>query len=423
MRAKLFIEEIMYEILKEVSEDYFQKKKIAQDMSAEELYKKILDTMDMDIVEDDGKEGTIIFPTPGCPHNVKDGHHCGCSFCDWNDTYVAHPAYVFELRKKDANLYRNMQLEYLRRLRESNHSVHIFEEYAIHDCFDEKELSEEERNYLFEEKHAIGEMPIIALAQVRAESITKEKLQKWKGMAKRQLTLGIGVETGEQWIRNHWLNKKMDDDTIRRAVTVAHENKCKVSANILMMLPGLTLKQNVELLKESVKKLDTFGIDSFMLSPLVVKKYTIQKNIKSSNLENENCISGMLLIFKEIGSLDKKYQEKLMFSSINFKDYFAQFKLSEQQIEQVDKMLELLTAGGMKSAQIEKIADMFQVNCNKEFYEQYQAMDGMDKIKTTLQNAAFELVTNVLEESRQKEVLTIFQKELNNWDERKDAKI
>ena len=255
---QLYISYVMKKILEPISERYLKDIDVASQMSAQEIYDYLINECirKNDILPID--KGTIIFGTPGCSHNIRTGKHCGCSFCDWNDSYVVNPAYAVMLRRKSSELYRKMQAKTLEILRGSNIRSEVFEEYAIHDCFDSSQISNEEIDILLSEKN-FKKFPSVSLVQVRAESVTTEKIQLWKKGTKRFLTLGMGVETGDEWIRNHWLNKDLSDSSIKKAISVAHSNQCKITANLLMMIPGITLKQSLYLLISSIKKLINMG--------------------------------------------------------------------------------------------------------------------------------------------------------------------
>ena len=70
------------------------------------------------------------------------------------------------------------------------------------------------------------EKPIVGLVQVRADSVTDTKVKLWKRVVKKRMTLGVGVATGDEWIRNHWLNKKIYDSDIMNCISIAHQNNC-----------------------------------------------------------------------------------------------------------------------------------------------------------------------------------------------------
>jgi|GEM_PF-5493904 len=420
-KPMMFIENVMYKILEPVSNMYIEKVRKAIQMSPAELYNKIINNFNIELSQEvNSIQGTTIFATPGCPHNVRNGYHCGCSFCDWNDTYIADPAYVSILREKDPNLYKKMQLQSFDKLRGLNKPAKFFEEFAIHNCFDDGQFTEEEWEFLFEKTKLFSAKPIIGLVQVRAENVTHEKIILWRKMVRKQLVLGIGVETGDEWLRNHWLNKDLYDSDLIHAINIAHDCNCKVSANILIMLPGLNAKQSIQLFIRSVKRMIELGCDSIMLSPLVIKKYTLQNYIdfKQSDNERKDNIFVLIEAIWQLSKLDNRITSKIMFSSLNFADYFAQLEESEELKEAKIMFSSLLEIGGEKdfSSFSEKALNFAQKDSYIEFLSYYEKLDGVAAIKDRIYECADELVKSIYSDNERTEQMILIDKELELWD-------
>lgn len=421
----MFIEEVMKKILMPISEKYLNALTYAKNVSAQDLYNELLDELSTSISffnEDDSKmHGTTIFVSPGCSHNVRKGIHCGCSFCDWNESYLVNPAKAMVLREKSPELYKEIQYISLGKSRGYGNTPKIMEEFALHDCFDDNQVSADELNYIFKEKCIYSSPPIIGLVQVRADSITSEKISLWKTMVRKQLTLGIGVETGNEWIRNHWLNKNLTDATLVNAIKIAHENKCKVSLNLLLSLPGLTDKQCVEIFIESVEKLIKLGCDSIMISPLVRKKYTLQNildNSKDVHINNFNSDWSMYMILEALFTIRnrKDLLEKLMFSSLNFNDYFNNKFDNSQKI--ISEIFEMLDIGAMKeySKLFSKIEELRTTQPYKKYLVYYNSQVGMDQIIATLNKQSQIICTKLFDKDLSVQLLEQFTKELQLYE-------
>ena len=418
----LFIENIMNKILEPLTYDYSQQKERAEQMSARELYETIVHNINIMASSNDSEtSGTTIFATPGCPHKVRDGHYCGCSFCDWSDSNVADVALIATLRRKDPNLYKKMQAKSFEVLRGKNVNAKNFEEYAIHDCFDDREISEEERRYLFEECPIFSKKPIIGLIQVRADSVTLQKIENWKHTVRKQLTVGVGIETGNNWLRNHWLNKGLNDIAIKNAVKITHEAKCKISSNLLMIIPGLNDKQNVQVMIESIRKMHEYEFDFVMLSPLVNKKYTIQNYLNENNFSIEKRQHNLFILYKmltELSKLESVILKKLMFSSFNFMEYFDQF---DENCNLLCKEIfrSLLSFGAMKdlSKTIEQIKNVFEERKLAEEEEKYNLLGGIEDLKKNIKQSGEVLVTTLFDESDWEYQLSVLNMELADWDD------
>lgn len=415
----MFIEKVMKKILIPVSTKYINEMRQAEKMGVDELYNELKNSLSKFDTGDTKLHGTTIFVSPGCPHNVRDGIHCGCSFCDWNDSYLANPAKAKVLRMKSPELYKKLQYESLQKLRGESSSPKFMEEYAIHDCFDDNEVSIEELDYIFKNKKIYNKMPVIGLVQVRADSVTIEKTKYWKQFARKQLTLGIGVETGDEWLRNHWLNKDMLDEKLEEAICIAHQCGCKVCANLLLSLPGLTDKQCVSLFINSAEKLIKLGCDSIMISPLVRKKFTLQNLIyeikkKNGDIENTTSIYQILEVLNQLRNREE-ILERLMFSSLNFEDYFAE-NIGEdlEKIEVAKNLKKMLDIGAMKNydSLFNEIDRIRNSESFKRFKLIYDKQDGIEEIDSTVTKLAKMIAVNIFDKPYSTEVIDEFKTEL-----------
>ena len=411
-----FISIVMNKILEPVSERYLKDIAEASQMSAQEIYDHLLNECKIKNEILPINEGTIIFGTPGCSHNIRTGIHCGCSFCDWNDSYVVNPAYAVVLRRKSKELYQKMQSKTLEILRGSGICSQVFEEYAIHDCFDNDQISNEEIEALLSGKN-FKSFPYIGLVQVRAESVTKEKIEIWKKGTKRVLTLGIGIETGNEWIRNHWLNKGLPDNAIMNAINIAHWNQCKVTGNLLMMIPGITLRQNLSLLVNSIKKLVDMGCDSVMLSPLVKKRYTIQNLLNERT--NKYNIYYIIQVIDCLSKLDGAYRDKIMLSTINFMDFMESNFEETREISNLSVNFgTLLNLGGMKnfSGFIQGVNETINSEAYMAYSKAFEALDGIECLREQFRKSAHLLVTKLFDINEQKQLEKLFLNELDGFE-------
>ncbi|MDF2519391.1 MAG: Radical domain protein [Clostridia bacterium] len=426
----MFIQGIMREVLKPVSGKYQSSQKEAEERNAESLYEELESSLIPIDTGDSALHGTTIFVSPGCSHNVRNGVHCGCSFCDWNDTYLADPAKVKVLREKDHDLYKQLQYKSLAILRGEGNSPKLMEEFALHDCFDDFQVTKDELDYLFMDKKIYSSLPYIGLVQVRAESITEDKISYWKKIVRKQLTLGVGVETGDEWLRNHWLNKSLSDDTLQKAIDTAHRMDCKVSLNLLISLPGLTDRQCVEIFIRSIEKLYEFGSDSIMISPLVRKTYTLQNLIYNcfkdkreyadrGIVHEDRSMDSLFIILDAIWAFKsrKNFLEKIMFSSLNFEDYFSEVGISDENKEIVSSLTRMLDIGAMKNydSLFNTIEELRKSRQYIEYRDRYQRQDSYQDIHKTLRDiahgAAYELYGN----EKAEQELQKFEMELMNY--------
>ena len=405
----------MEDILRPVSEKYENDYDRAINMSPQDIYNELLANINHIDTADTPMHGTVVLVTPGCPHNVKDGNHCGCSFCDWNNSYVANPALALALREKDISLYKKMQYEAFSRIRTVARKPKIMEEIAIHDCFNSKQITIDEIETLLE-RNIFSDKPVMGLLQVRAENVTVDKIQKWKSFFKKILTLGIGVETGNEWLRNHWLNKNSTNANLQKSVHVAHEANCNVCANILITLPGLSFKQSLYQFLNSLSYLDEIGFDSIMISPIVNKKYTIQNHFFGLSKNDNERLYEVAESLYELSKLNERIQNKIMLSILNFDDFFNQIVVSADLWPLVEDIRKMLTIGGMKKikALAETIGEYRDKSNYRSFLKNSSQQCGWNNIKEHLIEQANILCERVLPDKREK-VFIMFLNEVEEW--------
>jgi len=283
------IQDIMREIWKPVSNSYKESYEKASKLEAKEIFDKLKD-IEMFIVEyPDPYPKMNLLVTTGCHHAIKDGNISGCSMCNDSISRMTDAfATVNALRHKDVDLYSKLV-----RLSFENKRGIIREQMGTEvvtgcDCLNEMEFPEQVYNELFGKDGVFQVRPFRYSFEIRADSITKEKLDMMLGyLGKGRTYIEIGVEVINDWIRNHWINKNVTDDQIETAIRLIREAGCKVNANILTGVPGLTEEQSIDLFLESIKKLIELKVDRITFHPLNRKPYTLHNFIYEKLRDNE----------------------------------------------------------------------------------------------------------------------------------------
>ena len=85
-----------------------------------------------------------------------------------------------------------------------------------------------------------------------------------------------------------------------------------------------------------------------MVSPLIVKKYTLQNYMKKT----ENQIFEVLEILFHIKDILQEFHSKIMFSILNFQDFFKELDLSDETQKFINIISPLFSIGGMKNLDI-----------------------------------------------------------------------
>ena len=89
---------------------------------------------------------------------------------------------------------------------------------------------------LFVANKLFVEQPFSYIFETRASSITSEKLNMLKKYLppNSRAIIEFGVETSNEWIRNHWLNKNISNEQICNAIELVRSFGYKSSADVLL---------------------------------------------------------------------------------------------------------------------------------------------------------------------------------------------
>lgn len=214
--------------------------------------------------------------TSGCPYRAAHGQLSGCSMCDYQSEFASKQGSLLALRKKDPKLYAKAISLSFKNCRGENGFPNIIENISGYDSLDYNEIPSELCTELFE-KNLFEESPFIYNVEARASSITRERLRDFKKTlsGKKRVSIDFGVEVGNEWLRNEWLNKSIMNKDIINAVSLCHEFGFKAVGNVLLGLPGLTEYQSLKFFVDSVKWMDSVGIDKIVIHVLNRKHYTL----------------------------------------------------------------------------------------------------------------------------------------------------
>ena len=227
----------------------------------------------------------VVLESMGCTYCNKNGYFCGCSMCDWDSLLINLMARMEALRRKNIDYYCRVVAFSITNIRGVNIKGDVVEEIAIHNSFCSWQFPDELIDFIFHSKNIYIKNPSVGILQARAESITQNRILKWKTVFKKKLSVSIGVETIDEWLRNHWLNKSIKNSQINDALILLKENDCNTNVNILFGLPGFNERQTIEEFKYTIGKLYiNENIDTITISPLVTRRNTLQNIINKNGL-------------------------------------------------------------------------------------------------------------------------------------------
>lgn len=271
----MIVSRIMQSIWGERRQKYYKQLEFARSMSANELY---LLTKNKKMPFYSYPQTNMNLFTCGVCTYRKNNHFAGCSMCDYEDENLIDQANMTALREKNVNLFVQAVVNNFINTRGERCSPNLFELLSSYDVFSEEEFPEELFYELFVGNTLFSKQPFCYVFETRASSITDEKLKVLKKYLPKnsRVIIEFGVETSNEWIRNHWLNKGVCDNHIHQAIESIHCAGYRSSADVLIGLPGLLEHQSMRVFADTVFWLENAGIDQMIILPLNRKKLTLQ---------------------------------------------------------------------------------------------------------------------------------------------------
>ena len=219
----------------------------------------------------------------------KDNQFGGCSMCDYEDENLIDKVYMAALREKNVNLFVQAIVNTFINTRGKRCSPNLFELLSSYDVFSDDAFQEALFYELFVANTLFSKQPFSYVFETRASSITIEKLNVLKKYLPKnsRVVIEFGVETSNEWIRNHWLNKGIWNNQIYQAIELIHSIGYRSSADVLVGIPGLSELQSMQVFTDTVFWLENAGIDQMIILPLNRKELTLQgiiyKYLKSNS--------------------------------------------------------------------------------------------------------------------------------------------
>ena len=115
-------------------------------------------------------------------------------------------------------------------------------------------------------------------------TITKDKLKLIKEKLKdKTICFELGFETSNEEIRENNLLKKIDNEKFKETIKIIHSFGMGVIVNLLVGIPFLTQKEQIEDALNSIEWCISNDVDEIDLFPINVKPYTLLKELYDSN--------------------------------------------------------------------------------------------------------------------------------------------
>ena len=187
----------------------------------------------------------------------------------------------------------------------------------------EDEFPNEALEYLLKRINEIDKIRVV-IFETHYKEITEQKLIFLKSiLTNKYIDFEIGVETVNKDIQNNYLNKEIDLDELKNTIDLIHKYDMTVEANVLIGIPFLTAKEQIECAVDSAHWLFENEIDEVVLFPVnIINGSTIEELYKNNKY---NVISQWMVI-KVLDGIKEEYLNRISISM------YGNYKTSERNI-------------------------------------------------------------------------------------------
>ena len=160
------------------------------------------------------------------------------------------------------------------------------------------------------------------IIESRADTISEEGLEFVKKVVPdAEKYIEIGVESSDNWILKHCINKNTTYEMFQEVVQKIHDADMYVTANIGLGYPFMSEKAAIINTVRSIRDVLNDGADSVVLFPYHIKKGTLLNVLSEKGMYN--CVSFWSLV-EVLGHFSETELSKIQISW--YKDYFGEEK-------------------------------------------------------------------------------------------------
>jgi radical SAM enzyme (TIGR01210 family) len=215
-----------------------------------------------------GKEFTIILRTKGCSWAL--GDHGGCSMCGYvQDSTIEKIDQIHIINQIDYAFQEKLDDI------TTDKDDFILKIFNSGSFFDDDEISEEVREYIFKKIAAVPKIKEIVI-ESRVDYISSEKLIKMKNILKNKyVEVAIGLETVNDYIRNNYINKGLSFKDFLEAIQLCKRNDVGLRIYLLFKPPFLNEQTAIEDCVNSIKILADLKVNTISINPLNIQKNSL----------------------------------------------------------------------------------------------------------------------------------------------------
>ncbi|MHA2182618.1 MAG: archaeosine biosynthesis radical SAM protein RaSEA [Promethearchaeota archaeon] len=252
-----------------------------------------------------GKEFTIILRTKGCSWSL--GESGGCTMCGYiQDANIENV--------NSENIIKQFNYAFNSKIKEiisdeDNFSLKVFNSGSF---FDENEISNDARLRIYEKIEELDKIKEVVI-ESRVEYITSERLAELKANLKnKHIEIAIGVETVDDYIRNHYINKGMLFNDFKTVLNMCKENHIGVKTYLLLKPPFLNEQGAIDDCISSINSLINLGVSTISINPVNIQKGTLVENLYLQNRYRPPWYYSLFKVLKKSLNKDKLKRTRIL---------------------------------------------------------------------------------------------------------------
>lgn len=296
-------------------------------------------------------EAGLWFKTRGCSYD----HKGGCLMCDYS---IGSPTSATNM------------IEYVKKgLKQIEHPCHQLLVSPSGSMLDEIEVPQEALEGILE---LLRDSPHELFSfETRADSITEEKIHLCKHyLGDRFWRLFIGLECANDWIRKYCVNKQLLNSDFIKVVRILKKHNVKIAANILVDIPFLSNRENIELAVSGVKWAIELGVDECFLFSVHIKNDTPLKVLYDNNIFRPSSLWAIVEIITRLGPDYYKHIRLSWYTSYGAYNVVASPSTCSSCYQAVLKLIEAFAETQEK--QYIDALNSIDCRCKREFYREIE---------------------------------------------------
>jgi len=240
-----------------------EKRKLLND---DQLKKPVSFWIKEDRLKDEiGKEFTIILRTNGC--NWALSREGGCSMCgyiqDASIKKVSNEMIISQFKHALESKLSIIEQD------DCNYTLKIFNSGSF---FDDNEISMIARKEIYDNINNIKKIKEVII-ESRTEYITTNKLEEiGKYLKNKHVEIGIGLESADDDVRNHYINKGLKLGDFEKVVEECKQFNVGIKAYLLFKPPFLNEISAIDDCSSSIRYCLDLGIDTISINPINIQR-------------------------------------------------------------------------------------------------------------------------------------------------------